>query len=93
VQPRESVARPRLSTVLFLTAMLAAMGLVLAASVAIMRTRALPRILGLSGFPIAASLAAAWYYLPVFALLAWLAAASLLLLFARGSAPRSARAS
>jgi hypothetical protein len=70
--------------VLFLAAMLAAMGLVLTASLAILRTRALPTTLGLLGFPIAASLAAAWYYVPVFALLAWIAAASLVIAFARG---------
>jgi hypothetical protein len=40
-------------------------------------------VLGLIGFPIAASLAAAWYYLPLFALLAWILVASLLLCFRR----------
>jgi len=63
--------------VFFLAAMLGAMGFVATASVAILRTRRLPRILGLLGFAVAASLAAAWYYLPLFALLAWILAASL----------------
>ena len=67
----------------FLAAMLAAMAFVAGASVAILRTHALPTVLGLIGFPIAASLAAAWYYLPLFALLAWILAASLLLCFRR----------
>lgn len=61
-------------------AMLVAMGFVAAASAAILRTRRLPRTLGLVGFPVAASLAAAWYYLPLFALLAWVLATSLLCL-------------
>jgi hypothetical protein len=52
---------------------------VAAASAAVLRTRVLPRIFGLIGFPIAASLAAAWYYLPVFGLLAWAGVASMLL--------------
>lgn len=36
-------------------------------------------MLALIGFPVAASLTAAWYYLPLFALLAWILAVSLLL--------------
>jgi hypothetical protein len=68
--------------VLFVAAMLAAMLLVVAASVAILRTRTLPAIVGVVGFPVAASLAASWYYLPVFPLLAWVTAVSLLLLAA-----------
>lgn len=63
---------------LFLAAMLAAMGFVATASVAILRTRRLPSTLGVVGFLVAASLAAAWYYLPLFALLAWVLAVSLL---------------
>jgi hypothetical protein len=53
-------------------------------------------MLGLLGFPVAASLAAAPYYLPLFAPLAWVLAASLLLCFRKGAAgedypsPRSA---
>jgi hypothetical protein len=66
--------------VFFLAAMLAAMGLVAAASTAILRTRALPAPLGALGLLVAASLAAAWYYLPLFGLLAWIFAASLLCL-------------
>jgi len=66
---------------LFLAAMLAALGFVATASAAILRTRALPRTLGLLGFPVAASLAAAWYYVPLIALLAWVLAVSLLLCF------------
>jgi hypothetical protein len=62
---------------LFLAAMLGAMGFVATASVAIVRTRRLPTALGILGFVVAASLAAAWYYLPLFALLAWVLAASL----------------
>jgi hypothetical protein len=65
--------------VLFVAAMLAALGFVVAASVAELRTRALPRTLAVIGFPVAASLAAGWYYIPVFALLAWVAAASVFL--------------
>jgi len=63
----------------FLAAMLAAMAFVAAASVAILRTHVLPTMFGLVGFPVAASLAAAWYYLPLFALLAWILAVSLVL--------------
>jgi hypothetical protein len=70
---------------LFLAAMLAAIVLVAAASAAILRTRALPRLVGVLGFPVAASLTAAWYFLPVFALLAWTAAVSLLLAFDAGT--------
>jgi hypothetical protein len=69
---------------LFLAAMLGAMGFVATASVAILRTRRLPTIMGALGFVVAASLAAAWYYLPLFALLAWVLAASLLCLRPRG---------
>jgi hypothetical protein len=65
--------------VLFLAAMLGAMGFVATTSIAIVRTRSLPLALGVAGFPVAASLASAWYYLPLFALLAWTLAASLLL--------------
>jgi len=65
---------------LFLAAMLAALGFVATASVAILRTRRLPTTLGVVGLPVAASLAAAWYYLPLFALLAWVLATSLLCL-------------
>jgi hypothetical protein len=54
---------------------------VAAASVAILHTHALPSVLGLIGFPVAAGLAAAWYYLPLLALLAWILAVSLLLCF------------
>jgi hypothetical protein len=61
--------------------MLAAMAFVVATSVAILRTRALPRAVGGAGFAVAASLAAAWYYLPLFALLAWTATLSLMLAF------------
>jgi hypothetical protein len=71
----------------FLAAMLAAMGFVAAASVAILRTRALFALLGVLGLVVAASLAAAWYYLPVFALLAWVLATSLLCLRPRDRAP------
>jgi hypothetical protein len=67
--------------------MLGAMGFVASASVAILRTRRLPRILGALGFLVAASLAAAWYYLPLFALLAWVLAASLLCLRSQARAP------
>jgi hypothetical protein len=70
---------------LFLAGMLGAMALVVTASIAILRTRRLPRLLGVLGFPVAASLAGAWYYLPLFALFAWSLAASLLL-FVRSSA-------
>jgi hypothetical protein len=73
---------------LFLAAMIGALGFVATASAAILRTGALPRTLGLLGFPVAASLAAAWYYLPLFALLAWVLAASLLLCFRRPPAAR-----
>jgi hypothetical protein len=69
--------------VVFLAAMLGAAGFVATASVAIVRKGAMPRLLGWLGFPVAASLTAAWYYLPLFALLAWVLAASLLLLFAK----------
>jgi hypothetical protein len=62
---------------LFLSGMLVAMAFVATASIAILRTRRLPRSVGWSGFPVAASLAGAWYYLPLFALLAWSLAASL----------------
>jgi hypothetical protein len=65
----------------FVAAMLSAMAFVGAVSIAILRTRALPITLGLIGLPVAASLAAAWYYLPLFALLAWILAVSLLLAF------------
>ena len=71
----------------FLAAMLAAMGFVATASVGILRTRRLPAPLGASGLLVAASLAAAWYYLPLFALLAWVLAASLLCLRPRISVP------
>jgi hypothetical protein len=66
--------------VLFVAAMLAALGFVVAASVAALRTGALHRVLAIVGFPVAVSLAASWYYLPVFALLAWVAAASVFLI-------------
>src|SRR5204862_4715742 len=62
--------------VMFLAAMLGAMGFVATTSFAILRTRRLPAALGVLGFLVAASLAAAWYYLPLFALLAWTLAAS-----------------
>jgi hypothetical protein len=62
---------------LFLAAMLAAMGFVATASVAILRTRRLPTTLGVVGLLVAASLAAAWYYLPLFALLGWVLVTSL----------------
>lgn len=62
----------------FVAAMLVAIGFVTTASVATLRTRRLPTALGVAGFPVAASLAAAWYYLPLFALLAWVFATSLL---------------
>ena len=65
---------------LFLAAMLAALGFVATASVAILRTRRLPTTLGVAGLLVAASLAAAWYYVPLFALLAWVMATSLLCL-------------
>jgi hypothetical protein len=65
---------------LFLGAMLSAMGFVAAASAAILRTRRLPKILAVLGFLVAASLAAAWYYLPLFALLAWILVTSVLCL-------------
>lgn len=65
---------------LFLGAMLSAMGFLAAASAAILRTRRLPKILAVLGFLVAASLAAAWYYLPLFALLAWILATSVLCL-------------
>jgi hypothetical protein len=74
---------------LFLAAMLAAMGFVATASVAILRTRRLPTTLGLVGLLVAASLAAAWYYLPLFALLGWVLVTSLLCL--RPHAPMPAR--
>ena len=64
----------------FLAAMLAAMGFVAAGSLAILRRRTPPAALGVLGLFVAASLAAAWYYLPVFALLAWVLATSLLCL-------------
>ena len=66
--------------VLFVAAMLAALGFIVGASVAVLRTGALPRVLAFVGFPVAASLVAGWYYIPVFALLAWVAAASLFLI-------------
>jgi hypothetical protein len=66
---------------LFLAAMLGSLAFVIVTSAAILRTRALPRTVGLVGFPVAASLAAAWYYVPVFALLGWTAALSLMLAF------------
>jgi hypothetical protein len=72
---------------LFLAAMVGAMGFVATASIAIVRTRSLPLVFGLLGFPVAASLAAAWYYVPLFALLAWTLAASLLLCFRPATAP------
>jgi hypothetical protein len=62
----------------FVAAMVAAMGFVATASVAVLRTRRLPAPLGALGLVVAPSLTAAWYYLPVFALLAWILAASLL---------------
>lgn len=71
--------------VLFVASMLAAMLFVTVTSVAIVRTQALARLAGILGFPIAASLAASWYYLPVFAFLAWIAALSLMLAFAGAS--------
>jgi hypothetical protein len=70
---------------LFLASMLAAMGFVASASVAILRTRRLPKTLGMVGLPVAASLAAAWYYVPLLLLLGWVLATSLLCL-----RPRSA---
>ena len=74
----------------FLAAMLAAMGFVATASVAILRrTRRLPTTLGIVGFLVAASFAAAWYYLPLFALLGWVLVTSLLCL--RPHAPMAAR--
>jgi hypothetical protein len=66
--------------VLFVAAMLVALGFVVAASVAALRTGALPRVLAIVGFPVAVSLAVSWYFLPVFALLAWVAAASVFLI-------------
>jgi hypothetical protein len=69
--------------VLFLASMLGAMLFVTVTSVAILRTHALSRIAGFAGFPVAACLAASWYYVPVFALLAWIAALSLMLCFSR----------
>ena len=62
----------------FVAAMLAAMGLVATASVAILRTRRLPRALAFTGFPAAASLVGAWYYVPLFVFLAWVLATSAL---------------
>jgi hypothetical protein len=70
---------------LFLASMLAAMGFVASASVAILRTRRLPRALGLAGLLVAASLAAAWYYVPLFVLLGWVLVASLLCLDPRSA--------
>jgi hypothetical protein len=64
----------------FLAAMLAAMGFVATGSVAVVRRRTLPAPVGVLGLLVAASLAAAWYYLPIFALLAWVLATSLLCL-------------
>lgn len=75
--------------VLFLASMLGAMLFVMVTSVAILRTHALTRLLGFLGFAVAASLAASWYYLPVFAFLAWIAALSLMLAF--GSGPSDGR--
>jgi hypothetical protein len=72
---------------LFLSAMVAAMGFVATASVAILRTRRLPAALGVLGFLVAASLTAAWYYLPLFALLGWVLVTSLLCLRAPNSVP------
>jgi len=69
---------------LYVAAMLGAMAFVTAASAAILRTRRLPAVLGLLGLPVAASLAAAWYYVPLFALLAWVLATSLVCLRPRG---------
>jgi hypothetical protein len=85
LDPSTHLALEDAGFVLFLAAMLAAIVLVVAASAAILRTRALPRLVGVLGFPFAASLAAAWYFLPVFALLAWTAAVSLLLAFGVGT--------
>jgi hypothetical protein len=65
---------------LFLASMLAATGFVASASVAILRTRRLPRALGVVGLLVAANLAAAWYYVPLFALLGWVIVTSLLCL-------------
>jgi hypothetical protein len=74
---------------LLLAAMLAAMGFVATASVAILRTRRLPRALGVAGLLVAASLAAAWYYVPLFALLAWVLVSSLLCLRPRPAVSRA----
>ena len=65
---------------LFLASMLTAMGFVVTASVATLRTRRLPRALGVVGLLAAASLAAAWYYVPLFAFLGWVLVTSLLCL-------------
>jgi hypothetical protein len=70
----------------FVAAMLAAMGFVATASVAVLRMRRLPVPLGAVGLIVALSLMAAWYYLPLFALLAWVLAASLLCLRPRTTA-------
>lgn len=65
--------------VFFVASMLAAIAFVVTAAVAILRTHSLPRTLGWLGFAVAAGLAAAWYYIPLFGFLAWVAAASVLL--------------
>src|SRR5262249_19559875 len=65
---------------LFLASMLAAMGFVASPSLAMLRTRRLPRTLGVVGLLVAASLAAAWYYLPLFVLLGWVLLTTLLCL-------------
>ena len=56
--------------VLFVASMLGAVAFVAATSAAVLRTGELPRLVGFCGFAVVASLAASWYYLPVFALLA-----------------------
>jgi len=70
--------------------MLSAMALVAITSLAILRTRALPRFVAFVA--VAASLAFAWYYVPVFALLASTVALSLMLAFSplrRAPRPRA----
>ena len=72
--------------------MLSAMALVAITSLAILRIRALPRFVAFVGFAVAASLAFAWYYVPVFALLASTVALSLMLAFSplrRAPRPRA----
>jgi hypothetical protein len=76
---------------LFLAAMIAALGFVATASVAILRTRTLPTTLGVVGLLVAASLAASWYYLPLFALLAWVLVTSVLCLRSYGAASEAAQ--